>query len=1018
MKNTIRIGSPNQKLINNKEQLHMNATSSSNNSYEQEFSLRSNASEDSALTDDLKSACNSPAEHNCENISRTANRHSLTLYYTNCDSVINKRSELETHLQITKPDLVALTEIFPKNYQLDIQQHELELPGYQLFLSNEGQVPKRGAAIYVKDSIRCTKEDVDGGLFQESVWINLELDRTRLLLGCIYRSPSSSSENNSELCNLLKKACQRKHDHLLLVGDFNYRDINWDLNTISSANEDCRNFLNCVDDLFLYQHVLSPTRYREGQLPSTLDLVFTNEEELILDLNYGSPLGKSDHISLSIQLSLRRSDVGEDLLTRNYYQGNYDKIREHLKSIDWKEELSNLSGIEAWHHFEKVLLQCIEAWVPLRKRCVRNRPQWMNHRAIEAIKQKHKSWNRYQKDRSESNWKLFTKHRNIATTEIRNAKANFENKIAEEVKDNSKSFWNYVKSKAKSKAGFPDILRNDGTTAKTDEEKADTFNNFFGSVFTKEDLTTSPSVSKKSEYELRDIEFKAQEIEDLLSKLNIDKSPGPDGINSRILKETSKEVSIPLQMIFTKLMEDETLPDSWKEATVVPLFKKGKRSDPSNYRPVSLTSVVCKVMERLVRKELLQHLEGSGLLSDNQHGFRSGRSCTTQLLEVLEDWTRDIDSGHSIDCIYLDYQKAFDSVPHRRLLCKLQAYGITGHLLKWIEAYLSGRCQRVTVNGKKSASIPVSSGIPQGSVLGPTLFICFINDQQESIKSTMKLFADDTKLYRIVDSKIDADFLQEDMDAAKSWADVWQLKFNETKCKVVHYGRKNQNFSYHLPTPQGPHEIKTETTEKDLGVVFDKSLSFSNHVAEATRKANVKLGLIKRSFTALNERGWLKLYKAIIRPTLEYCNSVWTPLFKKDEDLLEKVQQRATRLLPHLRHLEYAERLRTLNLPTLSYRRQRAELIQIFKIIKGYDRVNPYQFFHFEDGGRTRGHSKKIKKVRFNLKIRQNSFSIRAINNWNGLPEEAVSATSVNMFKSALERHWLSHPLKFSPYQR
>ena len=554
--------------------------------------------------------------------------------------------------------------------------------------------------------------------------------------------------------------------------------------------------------------------------------------------------------------------------------------------------------------------------------------------------------------------------------------------------------------------------------AKDDHDKAETLNEYFGSVFSVENIHSIPFFERKCSNLLTTIEFSTEEIEDLLMHLDINKSPGPDGIHSRVLKETHAEIAKPLQLIFTKLLNEGKNPSSWKEAIVVPIFKKGKRSDPANYRPVSLTSVVCKTMEKIVRKHIIHHLEQNKVMSEEQHGFRAGRSCTTQLLEVCEEWTDVIDVGHNVDCIYLDYRKAFDSVPHKRLTCKLQLYGIDGPLLAWIKDYLTNRTQKVVINGKESKSIPVTSGIPQGSVLGPILFNIFINDLPSTVDSHMKLFADDTKLYRIVDSKADSELLQKDINTVADWSIKWQLPFNESKCKVVHYGKKNQEFDYTLPTGKTATTVTSDTEEKDLGVLFQQDLSFSNHVADAAKRANIKLGLIKRSFSTLQKKGFLCLYKSIIRPTLEYCNSVWCPILKRDEDILEKVQQRATRLLPEVNQLSYPNRLKELQLPTLAYRRQRADMIQIFKILKGFDNVNPSKFFQLATDSKTRGHNFKIVKQRFRTRLRQHTFSIRSVNNWNALPTEVVNATTINQFKSSLERHWRNNPIKFEPYLR
>ena len=343
-------------------------------------------------------------------------------------------------------------------------------------------------------------------------------------------------------------------------------------------------------------------------------------------------------------------------------------------------------------------------------------------------------------------------------------------------------------------------------------------------------------------------------------------------------------------------------------------------------------------------------------------------------------------------------------MPHQRLLTKLGAYGIGGHLITWIKKYLTGRVQRVSVNGKMSTICNVSSGIPQGSVLGPVLFNLFINDLPSVVKnSTMKLFADDTKLYRVVDSQEDANLLQEDLDQMVKWSRTWQLPFNDRKCKVMHYGKKNHKFTYTMESTEGRKEMSTDNGqgEKDLGVLFDSDLSFSSHAADVAKRANTKLGMIKRSFTSLGTiiiKGMLQLYKTIVRPTLEYCISAWRPKFLKDDDMLEKVQQRATKLIPEVKHLSYSERLKSLKLPTLEYRRQRADQIQVFKVMNELEDLKREFLFEMNTESRTRGHKYKVRKPKCKSKTRQLSFSLRCVNDWNNLPSSAVNASSVNQF--------------------
>jgi len=235
-----------------------------------------------------------------------------------------------------------------------------------------------------------------------------------------------------------------------------------------------------------------------------------------------------------------------------------------------------------------------------------------------------------------------------------------------------------------------------------------------------------------------------------LQGLKPDKSPGPDMIHPRVLKECAHQLAYPLFCLFRRSLDEGNIPKDWKSGNVIPVYKKGSRTSVDNYRPVSLTSVICKVMEKLLRKPLLDHMFDNDFISDSQHGFIPGRSCTTQLLEVLDKWTDILDSGGALDVIYLDLAKAFDPVPHRRLLLKLQSYAINGTYLSWISSFLLVHCQRVMVSGTGSKWESVLSGVPQGSVLGPVLFVCYINDMPNTVSSFIYMYADDTKLGRRV----------------------------------------------------------------------------------------------------------------------------------------------------------------------------------------------------------------------------------------------------------------------------
>ena len=411
----------------------------------------------------------------------------------------------------------------------------------------------------------------------------------------------------------------------------------------------------------------------------------------------------------------------------------------------------------------------------------------------------------------------------------------------------------------------------------------------------------------------------------------------------------------------------------------------------------------------------MQHLVSKGLLSSKQFGFIKGRSTVTQLLKFLDSCVETIVNGGVVDTIYLDFSKAFDSVPHRRLLGKLKSYGITGKLLKWIEAFLTDRTQVVKVNGAESELAHVVSGIPQGSVLGPILFIIYINDLLESITTNGLLYADDTKIFHHIASRDDALALQSDIDSLVEWSNKWLLKFHPDKCHVLTTG-KFENIQYTHRYRVCDRELEHVFEEKDLGVVMDSNLNFEDHIISKVNKANSIMGLIRRSFSFLDGNLFKKLYISFVRPHLEYAQAVWSPYLAKHVNLLENVQIRATKLVDGMKELDYSERLRKLDLPTLVFRRSRGDMIELWKHFNSYD--NSTLSPNFQRNTRI------SRKHRFQLMwnkpkdgargIQTNSFYFRTVKMWNNLPRAVVDAETINTFKTLLDKAWTNIPTKFN----
>ena len=537
------------------------------------------------------------------------------------------------------------------------------------------------------------------------------------------------------------------------------------------------------------------------------------------------------------------------------------------------------------------------------------------------------------------------------------------------------------------------------------EEISDALNEYFASVFTNENVTdTMPEVKTKFEFDsshmLSTFEINRKDILVKLGKLKDSKAPGYDGIVPVILRMNAEVLSVPLLSIFLESLETGMVPLDWRRANITALFKNGSREMAQNYRPISLTSQACKMLESIIKDKIVAHLDKYKLINDTQHGFVSKRSCLTNLLEFYEFVSQYTDQGYPVDVIYLDFQKAFDKVPHKRLMTKIKAMGISGNLYNWIENWLNDREQRVVLLGKNSGLKAVKSGVPQGSVLGPLLFLIYVNDIDVNINTHILKFADDTKIFSVVTTEDDVKRLRMDLKNVCAWSEEWLMLFNVKKCKILHLGYNNEKAIYEIDG----NVLEEVDEERDLGIIFQKDLKWNRQCAKAVSTANRILGMIKRNFICLNKVNFLCLYKSLVRPHLEYCIQVWRPHLRKDIDLLEGVQRRATKLVRELQGKDYEARLKYLGLTTLETRRLRGDLIEVFKILKGFEKVDPARFFKTNSSDRTRGHSLKLFKCQCRLDIGRFAFSNRVVNMWNSLSEDVVACDTVTGFKIRIDR--------------
>ena len=711
-----------------------------------------------------------------------------------------------------------------------------------------------GLLIYAKTSLgACEFESEEMKDFNQCCGIKFKSTaHSYIHLFLIYRPHNLyNGENVTENNYNLLKAIKNSPKQSVLIGDFNYSDIDWKNRTASAKIS--KDFLELVEDKFLKQCIDFPT-HNSGK---TLDLVLTQGELVISCENLGK-LGSSAHRMILTHIRGEVPTKNKTSYFSDWKNADIVSLKEFLCNINWQEKLHNMDIEEAWNLFKNKLSECMDKFVPQKVKKLNNQPPWMNRDFLQLIRKKRRVWKRYNKYSSMEDKTEYENMERQVKNQIRNTKKNYERRLAREIKNNPKLFYNYINSKKSNRVAVGP-LKHEGKLVTDCEEICDKLGNHFGSVFTKEENSDGNiNIEDLTDQIIDDVLITVNDVKEKLKKLKPFSSAGPDNIRTRILIIASDEVAAPLQMIFQKSLDTGILPKDWKNANIVPVFKKGSRFEAGNYRPISLTSVICKVMESVLKDRIVNHLDTNKLIHSSQHGFMKKKSCLTNLLEYLETILTNIDEGDSVDVIYLDFAKAFDKVSHKHLAKVLEAHSIKGKILQWIISWLNDRSQRVYYNNKSSAWKPVWSGGPRVSALGPLCFVIYINILDLVIKDAqtfLSKFADDSKAGRKVNTDKDREALQCSLNALTQWAQDWKMEFNESKCKVLHIGKNNPRYGYQM----NGVNLEVSDKEKDVGVMIQEDLKPSKQCATAAAKANSILGQMARSFSYRNKTVWISV---------------------------------------------------------------------------------------------------------------------------------------------------------------
>ena len=721
-------------------------------------------------------------------------------------------------------------------------------------------------------------------------------------------------------------------------------------------------------------------------------------------------IGKSDHamIKCRVDTEVARSRCASS--RPNFYRANIDAIRRDMRK-DWTRGMKGNVN-EMWLVLKESLESVIALHVPLKKKRQTDEPKWLDAEVRTKIREKRRAWNEWKRTGRTSDKLKYAKSERESKKMIRNKKNALERNIAKNRNLNPKLYYSYVNSTKRHRSRIGPLKNDNGEFIIKPKEQAKAFSDFFGSVFTRSDGDPPSKTAINGNVWLNDIVVSEERVKEVIDGLREDSAPGPDGFPPVLLKMLKDEIAVPIAILFRKSLADGQIPDEWRKSKITPIHKKGSKSDPGNYRGVSLTSVVGKMMERIVKNEIDKHVESNALMSKTQHGFRTGRSVQTNLIEFLNQTTKWADEGECYDVIYLDFSKAFDVVCHKRLMVKLRAIGIGGRVIQWLEDWIANRKQRVEIEGEHSEWIDVLSSVLQGSVLGGILFNIFVDDIDEAIKDLLTRifkFADDTKLAKIIRNILDAMQMQKNLDDLFRWAEKWKMGFNAKKCKVIHYGKNNIRYEYKLDGCV----VDSVNEERDLGIWMEDHMKPTKQCKMAAQTANWALGQLTKSFHYRKASCLVPLYKTFVRPKLEHAVGAWSPWLEGDKETLERVQKRLIRNICDKKGSTYEERLGSVGLTTLEERRERGDMIEAFKTINGFNKVDKADWFDFRDATmratrstvsvtgevqQNRSDVLYMKNVR--LDSRKNFFTVRVIKKWNEIPDAVKDQKTINAFKN------------------
>ena len=830
----------------------------------------------------------------------------LRVLLTNVFGLCSKFSEFALTLRTSDTDVAIVTETKLTHEKMSITESTID--GYHPPIRLDRSAQGGGVAVWVKANLVYEHLSMIDCGNHEIIWLTVNLQcRKKMVIGALYRPGSASGYDVSLLQHLdsCLDATRSYGSSILLAGDFNVHNENW---LGSSKTTRAGEYLEELCAAHgLHQHVETATR---GANP--LDLILSDLGDSVR-VDVTSPIGSSDHSVLlaSIPTCPHRERRTSRQVWR-YNKADWGRLNNFFRMTDWNHCLQG-NPEDACIRVTTKILEGMDQFIPSKKLITRpSDPSWWTPECTAAVRAKQHCWKRHRTHPSMQNEQKYKESSANCAATIKCAKSLESIRLRQKLSTgsmSSKEWWSTVKRAGGHgrQRGIPAIRDEAGNEHSTTQEIATCFGRFFAdkcSLGESGDFNDAdvPLFPNRCTTTIRNIRFRPATVERLLRQLDPAKATGPDGVPARVLRHCSAALASPLSVLFSLCFRHGIQPAMWKTASVVPVHKKQSRSALKNYRPVSLLSVVSKVMEKIVNKSLMNHMEKRNLLSAHQFGFRSGLGAADLLTSMNHEWLKSLNSGGAVRVLAVDIAGAFDKVSHYGVLHKLKSYGISGDLHRWLSNYLTDRNLQVTVGGATSPRFPITAGVPQGSILGPTLFLVYVNDAADVLPAGVcpATYADDTTIYSKLSSAKDAaeecQSFQVGVTALATWGKTWRVKFEPSKSQAMTISR--HRLAWHIPQVQFNGLLVDEVNSlKLLGVVFDRYLSYGPHLHSTAIRASQRIGFLRKASGVLTLQGKITAYKGFVRPVMEYCPLVWLGAAPCHLSRLHRVQKRALSLI-------------------------------------------------------------------------------------------------------------------------